>query len=105
MNEHVVPLRAREAAIDLGREPDFVLGPVTVTPSTCEVAAEAETWRLEPRVMQVLVALWRAEGRVVSRSELVSSCWNDRIVGDDALNRCIARLRRLFEIAGAPVAI
>jgi Tol biopolymer transport system component/DNA-binding winged helix-turn-helix (wHTH) protein len=104
MNEHFV-LRTREPAIDLGAQPDFPLGPLGVTPSTCEVTGADQTWRLEPRVMQVLVALWRAQGRVVSRAELVSSCWNDRIVGDDALNRCIARLRRLFEAADAPVSI
>ena len=50
---------------------------------------------LEPRVMQVLVALLRAEGRIVSRDELLSTCWPGVLVGEDALNRVMGRLRRL----------
>ncbi len=47
--------------------------------------------------MQVLVALFRADGRVVSRDELIARCWEGRIVGEDAINRAIGRLRRLSE--------
>lgn len=50
---------------------------------------------LEPRVMQVLVALASAPGQVVSRDRLIELCWEGRIVGDDAINRCIQGLRRL----------
>jgi hypothetical protein len=28
---------------------------------------------------------------------LIESCWGGRIVGEDAINRCIGRLRRLAE--------
>lgn len=45
--------------------------------------------------MQVLVVLLRAHGNVVSRDDLVASCWEGRIVGDDAINRVLSRLRRL----------
>ncbi|HEX6218108.1 MAG TPA: winged helix-turn-helix domain-containing protein, partial [Sphingomicrobium sp.] len=50
---------------------------------------------LEPKVMQVLVALARHAGNVVSRDQLVDWCWEGRIVGDDALNRVIGRIRAL----------
>jgi len=50
--------------------------------------------------MQVLVALNRRRGDVVSRDELILSCWGGRAVGDDAINRCIARIRRLSETHG-----
>jgi adenylate cyclase len=56
---------------------------------------------LEPRVMQVLVALLRAEGRIVSRDELLSTCWPNVVVGEDALNRVMGRLRRLASGIGA----
>ena len=55
------------------------------------------TIRLQPRVMQVLVARARAGGEVVSRDELLASCWGGLAIGDDAINRCIGRLRRLSE--------
>ncbi|HWI86958.1 MAG TPA: winged helix-turn-helix domain-containing protein [Sphingomonas sp.] len=56
---------------------------------------------LEPRVMQVLIALARAEGNIVSRDDLTRSCWEDRIVGEDAINRVISRLRRVAGGIGA----
>jgi len=50
---------------------------------------------LEPKVAQVLIALASASPAVVSRDRLVDQCWDGRIVGDDALNRCILALRNL----------
>jgi DNA-binding winged helix-turn-helix (wHTH) protein len=85
------------APIRLAREADFRLGGLKVRPSLCEVEAHGRRRRLEPRVMQVLVALARADGRVVSRDGLIDSCWGGRIVSEDAINRCIGKLRRLAE--------
>jgi adenylate cyclase len=87
--------------IDLAREPVFAIGPLSVSPSTREVSAGDIEEILEPRVMQVLVALARGAGAVVSRDDLVQSCWGGRIVGDDAVHRCIAKVRRLGEATGA----
>ena len=50
--------------------------------------------------MQVLVALARHRGQVVSRGDLIDACWGGRAVGDDAINRCIQALRRLGENRG-----
>jgi TolB-like protein len=36
----------------------------------------------------------------VPREELSARCWHGRVVGEDALNRCIARLRRLADATG-----
>ncbi|MEJ1969513.1 MAG: winged helix-turn-helix domain-containing protein [Rhizomicrobium sp.] len=87
--------------IDLARQADFALGAMWVRPSSREIAASGgETELLEPRIMQVLVALAQAGGAVVSRDELIACCWEGRIVGDDAINRAIGRLRRLSESDG-----
>ena len=86
--------------IDLAREPSFTLGLLEVRPSNREVQAGAARETLEPRVMQVLVALARRRDEVVSRDDLIAGCWSGRVVGDDAINRCIARLRRLSETYG-----
>jgi len=45
--------------------------------------------------MQVLVLLAERRGTVVSREDLINGCWEGRIVGEDAIQRCIARLRDL----------
>lgn len=85
--------------IDLAHEASFQLGPAEVRPATREVMLNGTSEMLEPRVMQVLVMLYRHRGEVVARDDLVARCWG-RVVGDDAINRCIARLRRLAETSG-----
>lgn len=52
---------------------------------------------MEPRVALVLVALAKAEGTVLSRDDLIERCWDGVIVGDDAINRIIGKIRRLSE--------
>jgi len=86
--------------VDLAQEPDFSLGSLQVRPSLREVLAGGEREVLEPRVMQVLVALARRPDQVVSRDQLIETCWAGRVVGEDAINRCIARVRRLAESHG-----
>ncbi|MBV8800847.1 MAG: PD40 domain-containing protein [Alphaproteobacteria bacterium] len=51
-------------------------------------------------MMQVLVALARANGAVLSRDELIRQCWGGRIVGDDAINRCVSKVRQLADLGG-----
>ena len=81
--------------IDLAREADFIIGGARIRPTACEIIAGGRRIRLQPRVMQVLVALARAGGEPVAREALTEVCWGQVRVGDDALNRCIQRLRRL----------
>ena len=83
--------------IDLTQQPDFAIGNLRVSPRACDVIAEGGRVRLQPRVMQVLIALARAGGELVSRRSLVQACWGDIVVGDDSINRCIQRLRRLSQ--------
>ncbi len=89
----------------LAREPDFRLGALLIRPSLREACAGPRRQMLEPRVMQVLVVLARMDGQVVSRDELIEACWGGRIVGEDAINRCIGRLRRLAEMFDSCFAI
>jgi DNA-binding winged helix-turn-helix (wHTH) protein/tetratricopeptide (TPR) repeat protein len=94
----------RLAPIDLAHQSDFELGGLQVRPRLLEVVAPTKVQRVEPRIMQVLVALWLRRGAVVSRDELIGSCWNGVVVGDNAIHRAVAGVRRLGEIgvAGAP---
>src|SRR5262249_388118 len=87
--------------IDLAREPGFTMGTMQVRPASAEVIIAGERRALQPRVMQVLVALSRRNGDVVSRDELVEMCWEGLSVSEDAISRCIAQLRRLAEQGGA----
>jgi TolB-like protein len=86
--------------LDLAREAGFALGRAQVSPATREVVCGESRELLEPRVMQVLVTLYRRRGTVVSRDELIARCWGGRVVGDDAVNRTVGRIRRLGEHIG-----
>jgi Tol biopolymer transport system component/DNA-binding winged helix-turn-helix (wHTH) protein len=82
--------------IELASEPSFPLGTGVVHPASLEVVWLDGSCKLEPRVMQVLVALNRGRGSPMSREELSRLCWDGRVVGDDALVRCIGKLRKTF---------
>lgn len=94
------PRFSKESVIDLAKEADFTLGGLSVAPSSREVTREGQCEALEPRVMQVLVALHSAKGAVVSRDDLITRCWEGRTVGEDAINRAIWRLRKLADANG-----
>ena len=47
--------------------------------------------------MSLFQFLAERPGRVVSRQELMDSVWEGRIVGEDALNNCVKKLRRLLD--------
>src|SRR5215469_11971749 len=81
------------ARVNLAHESDFTLGSIHVRPALCQVESKTGQETLEPRVMKVLVALSRANGKVVSRDDLIEACWEGRVVGEDALTRCIVRLQ------------
>ncbi|HEY2444963.1 MAG TPA: winged helix-turn-helix domain-containing protein [Rhizomicrobium sp.] len=91
--------------VNLAHEPDFAIGQIKVCPARREILGQGWQEILEPRVMRVLVALVRARGEILSREDLIESCWDGVIVGDDAINRCIGRLRKAAEESGNAFAI
>lgn len=88
--------------VELAHEPDFLLGRLTVSPSRRElVRDDGEREVIEHRVMQVLIALVRAKGGIVTRDELIMTCWDGRVVGEDAIHRVLSRLRKVANGIGA----
>lgn len=88
-------------ALPLAHRPDFQLGRATVRPSLRTVEGPDGSVTVEPRVMQVLLAFTDAGGAVMTRDDLLRTCWNGAVVGDDAVNRIIADLRRAARRTGA----
>jgi DNA-binding winged helix-turn-helix (wHTH) protein/Tfp pilus assembly protein PilF len=93
-------IEAQSVQIDLSRERPFALASMTVVPSFRQVKKDGASETLEPRVMQVLVALAQKEGGIVGRDELISRCWDGRIVGENSINRVISLLRQLLARVG-----
>ena len=95
---------------DLANRPDFDVGPLQVSPARRLVQGPAGSAHLEPIVMKVFLLLLDAGGSVVTRDELFGNAWGGVFVGDDSLNRAIARVRKiasetapgLFEIETIP---
>lgn len=86
--------------IDLAKTAAFVLGATTVRPSSCEISNTRQTVTVEPRVMQVLVVLAQRQGQTVTRDDLIAACWRGVVVGEDAIQRCIGRLRKAASAVG-----
>ena len=81
--------------IVLANEPPFRLGVLQIVPALRQASWPGGSRTLEPRVMQVLVALAGANGGIVGRDALIERCWDGRIVGENAINRVISLLRQL----------
>lgn len=88
-------------AIDLGTHPDLERPGLHLAPSTRTLHGPAGPVVVEPRVMQVLLALAGARGDVVPREALLRAGWGPAVVGDDALHRAVAGGRRALRQAGA----
>ncbi len=58
---------------------------------------DGESRSLEPKVMELLFLLAGEPGRVFSREEIVTAVWAGAHVNDDALARCVFKLRRALD--------
>lgn len=92
---------AESHQIRLGQAPSFRLGSLAIEPAARQIIRGDRSEMIEPRVMQVLVALAQAHGAVVTRDELIATCWGGTVVGDNAIHRTISRLRDLADAFGA----
>lgn len=90
------------APVVLAHELPFTLGALQVEPALRRISTDqGDEEIVQPRTMQVLVALARADGAIVTRDDLTVSCWSGTVVGDDSINRVIAQLRRIAQGIGA----
>ncbi len=67
-----------------------------VDPSTHRMDKDGRSIKLEPRTVAVLVYLASHPGKAVTREELEREVWRGVVVGYDALNNIIAKLRKAF---------
>ncbi len=74
----------------------FRLAGWDVDPRTNRVHRDGDTVSIEPKVMQVVLLLARHAGRPVTRDRIMEIVWEDTIVTDDALTRCISEARKVF---------
>lgn len=94
-------------ATELAHCAPFALGSMAVAPAGRELRDAGGTVRtIQPLAMRVLLALAAEHPGTCSREDLISGCWSQRIVGDDAIHRVISTLRRdLAVMSGGTVGI
>ena len=95
-----LPTTGQTMAIDLEAEPSLRIGGAAIDPVSRNADYAGGSERLQPQILKVLIALARRRNQVVTRTELIESCWDGRIVGDDVINRSILLLRQFADRAG-----
>jgi DNA-binding winged helix-turn-helix (wHTH) protein/formylglycine-generating enzyme required for sulfatase activity len=75
----------------------LLIGDWTVDRDTNSIRRDSLVTQLQPLSMNILLYLAEHAGRVVSSDELLTEFWPRRIVGDDAVHRRIANLRKALE--------
>jgi len=80
-----------------GTSGDFWLGPILVEPDRLRVSLDGQAAIVQPRVMDVLVALASAGDSVMSRQALEAQVWTDVHVGYHALARAVYEARKALE--------
>ncbi|PPT95516.1 winged helix-turn-helix domain-containing protein [Xanthomonas arboricola] len=83
-----------ERVTQLGSVPRFRLGPLLVEPERLVLLDDGQTIALEPRMMEVLIALAERAGEVVSAEQLLIEVWHGGFYGDNPVHKTIAQLRR-----------
>ena len=74
--------------------PQFQVADWEVDPASGAIRQGDITHKLEPRVMDLLVALAQQPGEVLPREELESRVWSGMVVGYDALSSAMIKLRK-----------
>lgn len=74
----------------------FRVGAMLVQPDRLIVSIDGRDTELEPRMMEVLVALAEHAGEVVSSEQLLIEVWRGTFYGDNPVHKAIAYLRKVF---------
>lgn len=74
----------------------FRLADWIVKPDQKAIERGAQRHVMEPRAMQVLVALCERAGEVLSAEQLLLECWRGTFYGDNPVHKTIAQLRKLL---------
>lgn len=74
----------------------FATGSLIVNFSQNQVTLNGEELVLQPKVLELLVILCAANGKTLSKQELIDALWPDTIVGPDSLANTMTRLRKIL---------
>lgn len=74
----------------------FTLVDWQVQPAINRLAIDEHIFELEPKVMQVLLCLYRHDGELVTKDTLLDEVWQGVSISDDAIYCSISKIRKAF---------
>lgn len=77
-------------------ERSFQFGAWHVEPGDNSISNADEVRQMEPRAMDVLVALCKEPGAILSSEQLLEQCWGSTLYGDNPVHKTIAQVRRVL---------
>jgi len=80
----------------------FFIGEYEILPARRMIRRGSDEASPEPKVFDVLMALARRNGDVISRDELVEEVWDGRATADGPINRAVSQLRGHFDDRATP---
>jgi DNA-binding winged helix-turn-helix (wHTH) protein/Tfp pilus assembly protein PilF len=83
----------RNDTVGAMRRDSFSIGAWQVDVGRGALIGQGREVRLEPRQLDLLLALVDAKNRVVSKDEIIARVWGGRAIGDDTIASAISRLR------------
>ncbi|NQZ83864.1 MAG: winged helix-turn-helix transcriptional regulator [Colwellia sp.] len=75
----------------------FATGSLIVNFSQNQVTLNGEELILQPKVLELLIILCAANGKTLSKQELIDTLWADTVVGPDSLANTMTRLRKILK--------
>lgn len=73
-----------------------MVGEWLAEPMRNRVSKDGDGVQVEPKVMGVLMCLARHAGKTVTKDAFFEEVWEDTVVSEDVLSRCISELRRVL---------
>ena len=74
----------------------FTLGEWTILPARGQLVNGEDIVHPEPKVFEVLLALAKRDGDLVTKEDLIAECWDGKAFSDEPILRCISLLRGHF---------
>jgi len=75
---------------------EFYVGNYRIDMARSQIVAQDDILAMEPKVLQVLLILAENQGQVVPHDVILNKVWPGAVVGSNAIQRCIAQLRKAF---------
>jgi len=83
-------------SISVKDDQQYQFGEFTLDTERGALLRHGQAVRLRPQSFEVLRLLVAKNGRLVSKSELHSAVWGDKVVTDDSLAQCLIDIRKAF---------